>query len=209
MLSNRFIEKCEEFIEKLSGCHDSGHDISHIRRVRYNSRLINDHEKAASDDLLDLCAIFHDVADHKFIADPSEVIDQTREFLSREGITEELISRIIYVAENISFSKGDKRGESTPELRVVMDADRLDAMGAIGIARAFTYGGFRRRPLYGEEMEGTTIGHFSEKLLLLKDLMSTEAGKEMALERHQYMLDYLKQFERETGIEPATLSLGS
>jgi uncharacterized protein len=149
--------------------------------------------------------MFHDVADHKFADDPSETIEMVRAFLIAEGVSEEWTSRVLYVAENISFSKGDNRGDPTPELKVVMDADRLDAMGAIGIARAFTYGGFRKRPLYGNHSGGNTIGHFSEKLLLLKDLMNTETGRKMALERHQYMLDFLKQFERETGIEPATI----
>ena len=209
MLSNRFITKCEEIIVTLSDRHDSGHDLSHIKRVRRNTSLINEYEKAAEDDLVVLCAIFHDVADHKFIDNTSDVFDRVRGFLSSEGISEDWISRIIYVAENISFSIGDKRGKMTPELEIVMDADRLDAMGAIGIARAFTYGGFRNRPLYGGDPKGTTIGHFSEKLLLLKDLMNTVTGKKMALERHLYMIEFLKQFERETGVEPATLSLGS
>ena len=158
------MNKCEEFIVNISTGHDSGHDISHIRRVIYNTRTINEKEKIADGDLAEMCALFHDVADHKFINDPAEQINRVRKFLNAEGVSEEWIDKVIYVAENISFSKGNNRGKPTPELEIVMDADRLDAMGAIGIARAFSYGGFRNRPMYGDDLRGNTIGHFSEKL---------------------------------------------
>jgi uncharacterized protein len=209
MLNSEFIIRCEGFIEKLTTSHDAGHNIDHLRRVRHNARQINNADSIAPAGIVDLCAMFHDCLDHKFNTEPQKTSGLISGFLSEEGVDAEDIATVLYVAENISFSKGDARGSITPVLAVVMDADRLDAMGAIGIARAFTFGGFRNRPLYGDSSGGTTIAHFYEKLLLLKDLMNTEAGKKMAQERHRFMIDFLKQFERETGIEPATLSLGS
>jgi uncharacterized protein len=203
------IIRCESFIAGISGTHDAGHDITHIRRVRLNALEINREEKIADDGLIELCALFHDSIDHKFTNNPDATVAKIKLFLEGEGIKEEDIARIVYVAKNISFSQRAERGELTPELAVVMDADRLDAMGAIGVARAFSYGGFRNRPMYGGDPKNSTIGHFYEKLLLLKELMNTSAGKKMALERHNFMITFLKEFERETGIEPATLSLGS
>jgi uncharacterized protein len=209
MLYQEMIKRCESFIAKISGAHDAGHDLTHIRRVRLNALEINREEKIADDGLIELCALFHDSIDHKFTKDVDASVEAINSFLGSEGINREDIARIIYVARNISFSQRAERGTLTPELAVVMDADRLDAMGAIGIARAFSYGGFRNRPMYGDDPKNSTIGHFYEKLLLLKELMNTSAGKKMALARHNFMITFLKEFERETGIEPATLSLGS
>jgi uncharacterized protein len=209
MLSDELLKRCEELLCRLNGGHDTGHDISHIRRVRHNAALICREENSGEEGLTDLCAMFHDAADHKFVTDPLPVLNEVRHFLSSEGITEDWIERIISVSQNISFSKGVARVGLTPELKIVMDSDRLDAIGAIGIARAFSYGGFRNRPLYSNEGAGSTIAHFYEKLLLLKDMMNTVTGKKMAQQRHKFMIKFLKEFERETGVEPATLSLGS
>ena len=165
MLSNEIIGKCEDVLVKLSGNHDAGHDLSHIRRVRKNALLINQSDKIADPVLIDLCAMFHDVGDHKFNAEPGKSFANVITFLRSEGFGEEIIDEVSYVAENISFSKGSERGDVSPVLAVVMDADRLDAMGAIGVARAFTYGGFKNRPIYSAEGPGSTIYHFHEKLL--------------------------------------------
>ena len=209
MLYAEIIKRCEEFLLTISGTHDAGHDLTHIRRVRFNAITINREEKIADDSLIELCALFHDSIDHKFTNNADATLAKIKLFLEGEGIKEDDIARIVYVAKNISFSQRAERGELTPELGVVMDADRLDAMGAIGVARAFSYGGFRNRPMYGGDPKNSTIGHFYEKLLLLKELMNTATGKKMAQERHNFMITFLKEFERETGVEPATLSLGS
>ena len=200
MLSNDIIEKCEDLLVKLSGNHDAGHDLSHIRRVRKNALLINQTDNIADPVLIELCAMFHDVGDHKFNTEPEKVFSSVTAFLRSEGFGNETISAVLYVAENISFSKGENRGDITPTLAVVMDADRLDAMGAVGIARAFTYGGFKNRPMYNEKGHGSTIYHFHEKLLRLKGMMNTPAGSMMAAQRHDFMVKFLEEFEREAGI---------
>ena len=172
---------------------------THIRRVRKNALMISSSEKISNTDTIELCAMFHDVGDHKFNDNPGKVFDQLTSFLVSSGIANEVIDEVLFVARNISFSLGEKRGVVTPVMAVVMDADRLDAMGAIGIARAFSYGGFRNRPMYSASGPGSTIFHFHEKLLLLKELMNTDAGKRMATHRHDFMIRFLKEFERETG----------
>jgi uncharacterized protein len=199
MLSNDFIEKCESFLTTISKDHDAGHDLNHIRRVRLNALNINQKDAITNNTIVELCAMFHDSLDSKFIVNTDETCNKVVSFLTLEGVSDADINTVLYVAQNISYSQGDKRGKMTPELAVVMDADRLDAIGAIGVARAFTYGGFRSRPLYTVDGRGSTIGHFYEKLLLLRDLMNTVTGRIMAQERHNFMLGFLKEFEQETG----------
>ncbi|MBM3420168.1 MAG: HD domain-containing protein [Bacteroidetes bacterium] len=209
MKLNDLTSRFESWIAGVSENHDTGHDINHLRRVMRNAAIIAEGEGYKDHDLISLCALFHDVADHKFTGNPDILLEKVAAFLHGEGVHDDYISKVKFVAEHVSFSKRSDRITKTPELEIVMDADRLDAIGAVGIARAFTYGGFRSRPLYGEAMNGTTIGHFYEKLLLLRDLMNTGTAKKMAQERHNFMVQFLEQFERETGVEPATLSLGS
>jgi len=199
MLAKKSIDKCEAILIRLSGHHDVGHDLSHIRRVRLNSLMINKSEKSADPLLIELCAMFHDVGDHKFNVDPEKTFFEVSSFLRSERFGDDIIDQVLFVSRNISFSLGNKRESVTPPLAIVMDADRLDAIGAIGIARAFSYGGFRNRPLYSEGGTGSTIHHFHEKLLLLKDMMNTPTGMKMAQERHDFMIKYLQQFEFETG----------
>ncbi len=159
----------------------------------------------------ELGALLHDIADHKFHNERMGPL-MARDFLGTEKLEEEKINKIICIIENISFKGGVNENIEKPvELKIVQDADRLDAMGAIGIARTFNYGGFRNRKIYDPEVRprlyksareykksnSPTLNHFYEKLLLLKDLMNTETGKRMAEERHQFMLEYLDRFYRE------------
>ena len=188
---------------------EGGHDWFHIERVYNNAMNIAKGEEC---DLLvvQLGALLHDIADSKF-HDGDETVGPTLawRFLSAQGVAEETIIHVVNIIENISFKGGnfEKKFDSI-ELNIVQDADRLDALGAIGVARAFNYGGFKNRALYDpaivpnlimdkEEYKKTTaptINHFYEKLLLLKDRMNTPTGKKIAESRHNYMEGFLEQF---------------
>lgn len=191
---------------------EGGHDWWHIYRVWNLTRKILETEKA--DRLIcELGALLHDIADHKFHdGDDNKGSLIAREFLMNEELDEEKIKKVVFIIENISFKGGVNENLEKPiELKIVQDADRLDAIGAIGIARTFNYGGFKNRKIYDPEIEpkkyksafeykksiSPTINHFYEKLLLLKDLMNTETGKMLAEERHQFMLKYLERFFNE------------
>jgi uncharacterized protein len=192
------IEKSEAFVrEKLSGA-EAGHDLWHIMRVRNLAKQIRLHEGG---DLLvvELGALFHDIADAKFNGgDEEEGPAIARKFFSEIGLSQDIADHVCRIIEHISFRKGISPFRS-PEFDIVQDADRLDAMGAIGIARAFQYGGFKNRLMYSPmDNERThTINHFHEKLLLLKERMNTPTGKKLAEERHVFMEKYLEQFLKE------------
>ncbi|MGQ2983547.1 HD domain-containing protein [Flavobacterium sp.] len=188
---------------------EGGHDWFHIERVYNNAMLIAKGEEC---DLLvvQLGALLHDIADSKF-HDGDETVGPTLawRFLSAQGVAEETIIHVVNIIENISFKGGnfEKKFDSV-ELNIVQDADRLDALGAIGIARAFNYGGFKNRALYDpaiapnlsmdkeeyKKSTAPTITHFYEKLMLLKDRMNTPTGKKIAESRHNYMEGFLEQF---------------
>jgi uncharacterized protein len=191
---------------------EGGHDWWHIERVWKTAKHIAKSEEV---DLLviELSALLHDIADSKFHdGDESIGPQKARAFLHTLEIEENVINHVIRIIENISF-KGGKEAQTfqSTELDVVQDADRLDALGAIGIARTFNYGGFKHREIYNptipsdlnmtkEEYKKSTapsINHFYEKLLLLQDRMNTATGKAMAAKRHQFMESYLKQFYSE------------
>ena len=191
---------------------EGGHDWFHIERVYKNAMLIAKDEDC---DLLviQLGALLHDIADSKFHDGDETIGPKTaRAFLESENVFEETINHVINIIENISFKGGNFENKfSSKELEIVQDADRLDAIGAIGIARTFNYGGFKNRALYNpsiapnlnmskEEYKNSnspTLNHFYEKLLLLKDKMNTATGKKIALERHKYMENFLSQFYAE------------
>ena len=194
---------------------EGGHDWFHIERVYNTAKQIVKDEDGADHLIVSLGALLHDIADAKF-NDGDETIGPkiAQNFLISLKLDGKLINRVIDIIENISFKNSlSGKAESRPskELQIVRDADRLDAMGAIGIARAFNYGGFKNRELYNPDIKpnlnltkeeykkstAPTLNHFYEKLLLLKDGMHTETGKELALERHRYMLGFLEQFYRE------------
>lgn len=188
---------------------ETGHDWFHIERVYKNALLISKEEKVDTT-IVALGALLHDIADSKFHnGDESIGPKKARSFLITQNLSEEIINHVIKIIENISFSGGNKLQEfKSIELDVVQDADRLDAIGAIGIARTFNYGGYKNRKLYDPELKpelnmtpeeykasnAPTVNHFYEKLLLLKDRMNTETGRKIAEERHDFMLQFLEQF---------------
>ncbi|WP_010230980.1 HD domain-containing protein [Gillisia marina] len=212
MTSEKIIKNTILFVQATLKNAEGGHDWFHILRVLNNSKLIAATEEV---DLLtiELGALLHDIADSKFHNGDETIGPKVaRAFLSSQNVQEEVIVHVVNIIENISF-KGGNTNQSfhSKELAVVQDADRLDALGAIGIARAFNYGGFKGRSLYDPEIQpnlkmskeeykastAPTINHFYEKLLLLKDRMNTETGKAIAEQRHKYMQGFLEQFYAE------------
>ena len=191
---------------------EGGHDWFHIERVYKNAILIAQTEKCDLE-IVKLGALLHDIADSKFHNGDETVGPKTaRNFLEIQNVSEETILHVIHIIENISFKGGNfEKKINSIELEIVQDADRLDAIGAIGIARTFNYGGFKNRTIYNPEIapnmrmskeeykksDAPTINHFYEKLLLLKDKMNTKTGKDLALERHKYMENFLSQFYAE------------
>lgn len=204
-----YIEKTIEYVkDELNGA-EAGHDWFHIERV-YNNALNILKDEKVNEQVVLLGALLHDIADSKFHnGDETIGPKKAMEFMTTIGIEEDIKVHVVNIIENISFKGGNfEKKFHSKELDVVQDADRLDAIGAIGVARAFTYGGFKNRVLYDptqapvfnmtkeqyKKHEGTTINHFYEKLLLLKDLMNTDSGKQIAQKRHEFMEDFLKQF---------------
>lgn len=204
-----FIEPTINFVKKELQNAEGGHDWFHIERVYKNALLINKSEQA--DQLVvSLGALLHDIADSKFHnGDESIGPRKARVFLESIGLDGNRINHIEKIIENVSFKGGNfDKSFNSKELEIVQDADRLDAIGAIGIARTFNYGGFKNRALYDPEISpnlnmtkqeyknstAPTINHFYEKLLRLKGMMNTEAGESIAVERHKFMQEFLKQF---------------
>ena len=191
---------------------EGGHDWFHIERVYKNALLIA-REEECDLEVVKLGALLHDIADSKFHNGDETVGPKTaRNFLEKENVPEETIQHVVNIIENISFKGGNfEKKFTSKELEIVQDADRLDAIGAIGIARCFNYGGFKNRSLFNpaippkmnmtkdeyKNSDSPTINHFYEKLLLLKDKMNTKSGKKIALERHKYMENFLSQFYAE------------
>lgn len=206
------IDKTIAFVKEKLDNAEGGHDWFHIERVYKNSILIAQ-EEDCDIMVVKLGALLHDIADSKFHDGDETIGPKTaRAFLESENVFEETINHVINIIENISFKGGNFENKfSSKELEIVQDADRLDAIGAIGIARTFNYGGFKNRALYDpsiapnlnmsqEEYKNSnspTLNHFYEKLLLLKDKMNTATGKKIALERHKYMENFLSQFYAE------------
>ncbi len=200
------------FVKQKLDNAEGGHDWFHIERVYKNTLLIAK-EEPCDRTIVQLAALLHDIADSKF-NDGDETVGPriARAFLESENVDEPTITHVINIIENISFKGGNfEKKFSSKELDIVQDADRLDAIGAIGIARAFNYGGFKNRVLFNpkiapkmnmskEEYKNSnspTLNHFYEKLLLLKDKMNTTTGKKIAEARHIYMQNFLSQFYAE------------
>ncbi len=212
MNTQEIISNTEAFVKKTLENAEGGHDWFHILRVWNNAKLIAQNENV-NIFIVELGALLHDIADSKFYNGDETIGPKVaREFLEREGVSEEIILHIEKIIINISYKGGNfEQTFTSPELAVIQDADRLDAIGAIGIARCFNYGGFKNRALYNPDIkpnlnqtkeeyknsEAPTINHFYEKLLLLKDRMNTVSGKKIAKERHLYMENFLQQFYRE------------
>ena len=214
MEDQEYIERTVEFVKETLEGAEAGHDWWHIERVYRNSLLIAKTEQV---DILvvSLAALLHDIADSKF-HDGDETLGPkiAEDFLKELELDSITIQKVVDIIRDISFKNSlsnEKVGVMSNELKVVQDADRLDAIGAIGIARAFNYGGFKNRPFYDPEVEpklqmtkeeykssnSPTINHFYEKLLLLKDQMNTESAKILAEERHDFMLQFLNRFFQE------------
>lgn len=206
------ISRTVDFVkESLAGA-EGGHDWWHIYRVWRLAKRIAESEDV---DMLvvELGALLHDIADSKFHGGDEEVGPRrAREFLSSLGVEEDVIAHVVNVISHISFKGGNHTQEfRSPELDVIQDADRLDAIGAIGVARTFNYGGHKGRALYDpnikpdlnmskeeyKKSDAPTVNHFYEKLLLLKDRMNTRTGGVMAENRHKFMELFLEEFYKE------------
>lgn len=212
MTDFQIIEATKTFVKQTLKNAEGGHDWFHIERVYKNALLIAETE-TVNIFIVELGALLHDIADSKFHNGDETVGPQTaREFLFRLNVDSTIIEHVIKIIENISFKGGNEAQQFfSDELNVIQDADRLDAIGAIGIARTFNYGGFKNRQLYNPEIKpnlsmnkteykastAPTINHFYEKLLLLKDKMNTKTGLKLAEKRHDFMELFLKQFYAE------------
>jgi len=203
------VDTTKKFVRDTLKNAEGGHDWWHIHRVWINSKLIAQSEQC---DILtvELGALLHDIADSKFHGGDEEIGPATAgNFLRSINIDEAVITHVQQIIRHISFKSGfDQQVFQSKELQIVQDADRLDAIGAIGIARAFNYGGFKGREIYNPEIEpnlrmskeeyknstAPSLNHFYEKLLLLKDKMNTSTGKKLAEQRHAFMVTYLQQF---------------
>lgn len=212
MTKQNILSNTKAFVQKTLINAEGGHDWFHIERVYRNAQLLVKDEEA-DEFVVCLGALLHDIADYKFNnGDESIGPKMARNFLGTQEVDPEVIAHVVNIIENISFKGGntDQSFNST-ELDIVQDADRLDALGAIGIARTFNYGGYKGRALYDPEIKpnlsmtkeeykastAPTLNHFYEKLLLLKDRMNTETGRRIAEERHRFMQLFLKQFYAE------------
>ncbi len=211
-MNKTIIENTKKFVKQKLENAEAGHDYWHILRVLKLSKKIA--EKEGGDlFVIRLGALLHDIADAKFHNGDKSIGPRiARDFLQKQQIAEEVIEHIVKIIENISY-KNSLEGQkfTSLELQIIQDADRLDAIGAIGIARAFVYGGYKNNLIYNPNLkpnlyldketykkgDTTTINHFYEKLLKLKDIMNTPTGKLLAEERHRFMLEFLEQFYRE------------
>jgi uncharacterized protein len=211
--NNEIIEATKSFVKETLKNAEGGHDWFHIERVYKNASLISKNEDV-DEFIIALGALLHDIADSKFHNGDDTIGPKiAREFLFKLNVDSEIIEHVVNIIENISFNKSLDKSEkfSSPELDVIQDADRLDAIGAIGIARCFNYGGFKNRAIYNPDIkpnlnmskaeykksDAPTINHFYEKLLLLKDKMNTKTGLQIAEKRHVYMEQFLEQFYAE------------
>ncbi len=204
------LRQAAEFARKQLEHDSSGHDWWHIQRVTQLARVIA-REEGADPFISELAALLHDVADYKIAGDEESGLRTVREWLTSHRADDATIVAVMDIISTMSFAGGNRPPMSTIEGQVVQDADRLDAIGAIGIARAFAYGGSRGRPMRvpGEKTRvyqsaaeyhhatGSTIAHFHEKLLLLKDRMNTTFARRLAEARHRYMESFLEEFARE------------
>lgn len=210
MDNKQIIEQTKTFVKTTLKNAEGGHDWFHTERV-YNNALLISKGETVDELVIALGALLHDIADSKFNDGDDTVGPKIAgEFLLKQNVSTKVINHVIKIIENVSFSSNiDNASEfKSKELEVIQDADRLDALGAIGIARTFNYGGFKNRALYDPEIEpnlkmtkeeykkskAPTINHFYEKLLLLKDMMNTKSGMIIAQRRHSFMNEFLQQF---------------
>ena len=193
-MMDRIIENAKDFAKDIFSADSSGHDYHHTLRVWALARTIGEGE-GADMAVVELAALLHDVDDHKLSPDTAENKDRAAGFLRSQGVAEDRVKEILRIIDRISFSR-NRLPPDTLEGKCVQDADRLDALGAIGVARTFAFGGSHGRAIHDPEGEdrGSSIAHFYDKLLLLKDRMNTETGRRMALHRHEYLKNFLAEF---------------
>tara|TARA_B100000787_G_scaffold72331_1_gene53160 strand:+ start:77 stop:745 length:669 start_codon:yes stop_codon:yes gene_type:complete len=209
---NFLIQNTIAFVQHELNDAEGGHDWFHVQRVYKNALLISENENV-NKTIVALGALLHDIADSKFHnGDETIGPKKAKAFLQTQAVSQDTVTHIIKIIENVSFKGGNTlKTFHSKELEVLQDADRLDAIGAIGIARTFNYGGFKNRVIYNplikpklemtpqeyKASDAPTINHFYEKLLKLKDKMNTSSGKKIAQERHVFMESFLEQFYQE------------
>lgn len=204
----KVIQSCKEKVQQIYSDFDASHDMQHIERVLVNAKKISATIPGANEQMIELGVLLHDIDDPKYFSNEEMT---AREILESLHVEESTIQEILACIEAVSFSGGNEQALPSIEAAIMRDADRLDAIGAVGIARAFAFGGARGRKLYDlseeprDEMtveayrkkEVATVTHFREKLLKIKDLMVTEEGKRLAIKRHAFMEGYLTQLKDE------------
>lgn len=208
MMESNVVERAHEIISDFHQNDLTGHDYWHVIRV-YNNALHIHSEEGGNLFVIQMAALFHDFIDYKLTSDEERQIEKVKHFLAEHDVDKAIIARIVHAMQAVSFKGGNNLFEaSTLEDKIVQDADRLDALGAVGIARAFIFGGSKGHVLYQPEIkprenmtfeeyrndDNTMINHFYEKLLKLKEMMNTKTAKSMANERHGFMEKYLEQF---------------
>ncbi len=184
-------DKAVEYVRALFRDNADGHGADHTLRVYHNAMQIAEYEPDCDRELAALAALLHDADDHKLFHTENNA--NARAFLAENGVPTDRVDRICEVINAVSFSQNRGKVPETLEGKIVQDADRLDALGAVGVARTFAYGGKHGRPLEG------SVQHFYDKLLLLKDLMNTESGKQLAAGRHAFLEAFLRELDEELG----------
>ncbi|GEK33021.1 HD domain-containing protein [Kurthia sibirica] len=201
------IEQCQSLVKTIYDQFDASHDFQHIERVLMNAKAILAEEPTADHEVVEIAVLMHDVSDPKYSTDKA---DEER-ILAQLDVSSEKRVHIQNVVASVSYRGGNELPATTIEARIVQDADRLDALGAVGIARTFAFGGAKGRALYDDSEEArfdmseedyrgkstASVTHFYEKLFLLKDLMKTEQGKRLASGRHQFMVEFIEQLKNE------------
>jgi len=209
MNKEQIIKSTEKFVKEKLSKEGTGHDWWHIERVRNNAKLICKSEKVDWF-IVELAVLLHDIGDRKVINKDEDDHGISKDFLKNLKLSGEIIDKVMFIINNMSFSKSlnNKMSLAPMEFYVVQDADRLDAIGAIGIARVFAFGGSKLRPLYDptkkaqklestenyRKLDSSSFHHFEEKILLLKNLMNTKSAKRIAQKRHKFVESYLDQF---------------
>lgn len=188
-MNQNIISEAIKYIEELFKENADGHDAAHTMRVYKNAERLAEYYSESDKEIILLSALLHDVDDHKLFDTKNN--ENARRFLEENGVEEPDIERICTIINAVSFSKNRGKHPDTIEGKIVQDADRLDALGAIGIARTFAYGGKHQRSL------DDSVKHFYEKLFLLKDEMNTKEAKEMAEERHKIMEEFIEEYKKE------------
>ena len=205
MNHKEIIQSIQKEMKKFFTQEHTGHDWYHIERVWKNAKKIVQHYPKANQLHIELAALLHDRYDHKIVDNVEKAKLEVRDLLGQHGLSKELIEKILYSIDAVGFRNGKNPLQPISiEDKIVQDADRLDAIGAIAIARTFVYSGAHQRPIYtgesqevlekAEQLEDTSIGHFYEKLLTLSDTLHTPEAREIAKGRHEFMKEYLDQF---------------